>query len=336
MPTKENKTTRAVLLMIAPITLLIGSLFAYAIVNWILAVMGGVTMLTTIFNVLLFIIGAACTIAFIPCLVIGIIMLANRNKSVDGAENITVSANTMPPELQKYIKLARATSIILAIVYILGVITIPIGIWHIVFASNLSTKKLPARGMVKATAIISIFACWSLLAIFICVFFWHFNGILKDLENDHKISRERVKASEPIAALVIACLGLAVLVAYYIAAIAMGGSEYESTTPSLSDTTAQLAASAKLQTNLPETIDSVTTLTDITSSGTNIQYHDTVAGADPSAVTEQALYAIDKPAVCGSSNLASYLQEGIGFQYIYTVAETGAQYTITITNNDCL
>jgi len=347
MATEQQKTKHALILMITPAAALLFSFLVYGLVNWAMSAGGnsgessgaGTSMhdiVMTIANTSLFVVGMVSVIAFIPCLVIGLVMLSNRNKDTIGKDEVVVTNEEIPPELQKYIKLARATSIILAIVYFLGIITIPIGIWHIVFASHLSTKKLPAQGMVKATAIISIFACWSLLAIFICIFFWHFNGILRDIQNGEKIEKTRFAAAEPTTALVIACLGIAVLIIYYIGVgVNSASSSYQSSSTSLDDTTAQLVASAKLQTHLPEKIDDVTTLTDITSSGSDIQYHDTIAGADPTAITESELYTIDKPAVCGNSDLASYLQEGIGFQYIYTVAETGAQYTVTITSSDC-
>lgn len=155
------------------------------------------------------------------------------------------------------------------------------------------------------------------------------------MEAGEKIAPERIKTSEPIAALTIAYIGLVVVLFYYIVVISGSINSRENTTISVSDTAAQLASSANSQTSYPEKIDSITTLTAITSSGNYVQYHETIAGADISSITQDALYSIIKPGICNSQDIAPYLQQGVGFQYIYTVAETGAHYTITVTNADC-
>ena len=91
----------------------------------------------------------------------------------------------------------------------------------------------------------------------------------------------------------------------------------------------------KEQYNLPQQIDEVTTLDDITAEGTNIHYHYTIAGADTTGLTEQALSDSILPQLCAQKETRDVLDHDIGMQYSYVVAETGDEYHLEFTKADC-
>lgn len=97
----------------------------------------------------------------------------------------------------------------------------------------------------------------------------------------------------------------------------------------------QGAQEAKSSTTLPYQVDNVTSLTDITSEGSSIQYHEQIKGADTSNLTEDALRDNVKTNVCANTDTKTLLNAGVGMEYIYTVYETGKQYQFTITQADC-
>lgn len=91
----------------------------------------------------------------------------------------------------------------------------------------------------------------------------------------------------------------------------------------------------KSQYSLPQQVDEVTTLDDITAEGSNIHYHYTIAGADTTGLTEQALSDSILPQLCAQKETRSVLDKDIGMNYSYVVAETGDEFHLEFTKADC-
>ncbi len=92
---------------------------------------------------------------------------------------------------------------------------------------------------------------------------------------------------------------------------------------------------AKESTTLPYDVDEVTRLTDITSSGANIQYHYILHDADTSNLTSADLESSVRPSVCANTSTKALLDRGVGMQYLYSEQETSSSYSFTVTSIDC-
>jgi len=82
MAATKGQQTAGVLLIVSPIALLILSIIIYAIVNWVMTPAGSTTVGTgtTVANVIFFSVGIIAFLAFVPCLVAGIILLNAKPK----------------------------------------------------------------------------------------------------------------------------------------------------------------------------------------------------------------------------------------------------------------
>lgn len=87
--------------------------------------------------------------------------------------------------------------------------------------------------------------------------------------------------------------------------------------------------------SFPLVIDEITTLTNITAEADAIRYHYQVKGADMSNISVTSLKDNLLPQVCGKNDMVTLLNRGIKVQYLYTVYETGQDYLVTITQDDC-
>lgn len=118
----------------------------------------------------------------------------------------------------------------------------------------------------------------------------------------------------------------------------LGGLEpnsINSSTQTPSELASQGAKEAKSSTTLPYVLDEVTTLTDITSEGSAIQYHYVIHDADTSNLTTATLRNSVQPGVCANTSTKQLLNAGVSMQYNYTVKETGQAISFTIANSDC-
>lgn len=87
---KPVSVTTGVMIILAPYFLMVASIFLYALFNFILAsilpeptpapgrLIAESSLMERIVNIVLFLMGALSIIAIIPCLVVGIILLARR------------------------------------------------------------------------------------------------------------------------------------------------------------------------------------------------------------------------------------------------------------------
>lgn len=118
----------------------------------------------------------------------------------------------------------------------------------------------------------------------------------------------------------------------------VGGFQPNTSTSSF-ETPAELATraaeEAKSTTTLPYELDEITRLTDISSSGNNIQYHYIIHDADTSTLTSQDLQNSVQPSICANTSTAALLDRGVGMSYFYTVQENSAEYSFTITSSNC-
>ncbi|TPW76797.1 hypothetical protein [Schumannella sp. 10F1B-5-1] len=104
--------------------------------------------------------------------------------------------------------------------------------------------------------------------------------------------------------------------------------------PSPEKIVSETVAELKKQTDFPQTVDSATTLNDVTAEGDTIHYQYTVAGVDPSAVTQDALEQSVGPQLCRQNATKKLLDADVRMKYSYEV-EGGEPVSFTVTSDDC-
>lgn len=81
---KNKRKLLALWLLIGPTALIIGSLILFAILNFIFGATNEPyepSVIKTIFNMLLFVVGAVSVMAWLPGIIVGIILLTTQRKS---------------------------------------------------------------------------------------------------------------------------------------------------------------------------------------------------------------------------------------------------------------
>ena len=92
---------------------------------------------------------------------------------------------------------------------------------------------------------------------------------------------------------------------------------------------------AKEQFELPYQVDDVTVLEDIVAEQGAIHYSYTLTGVDPAAVTEEVLESIVLPGLCSTAETKELLDQNVTMKYSYVVDETGDEYHLVFTKDDC-
>ena len=92
---------------------------------------------------------------------------------------------------------------------------------------------------------------------------------------------------------------------------------------------------AKEQFELPYQVDEVTVLDDIVAEEGAIHYYYTLTGLDPAAVSEEVLESIVLPGLCSTEETKELLDQNVTMKYSYVVAETGDEYHLVFTKDDC-
>lgn len=86
---RSHRKLLGILLIVGPTALIVGSILLYAVINFIISaasspdssgLIGNQPMIVTILNVVLFLFGAVSVFAWLPCLIIGIVLLATQKK----------------------------------------------------------------------------------------------------------------------------------------------------------------------------------------------------------------------------------------------------------------
>lgn len=253
------------------------------------------------------------------------------------------SADSTPPlQLQALIKGQRSSAIIMAVISALSIYFIPWSIFYIILAVKLDSRRIPNRGLIKAAAISTLPLCFGIIPIIIDVEFWKTNKYLKEYETQGVkafISNEEWLADEPRrkrrskVAWSILLSVIVVVIALVVSAIASSNSPtQESAAASLADNAVQQFKSSS---TLPQKVDDITTLTDITAAGSALQYHYQIEGADVSNLSDEVLYRNIQPNVCSNTDTRKILDAGVMMQYLYTVADTNQYYTVNVQSSDC-
>ncbi|HWW41888.1 zinc ribbon domain-containing protein [Pedobacter sp.] len=133
------------------------------------------------------------------------------------------------------------------------------------------------------------------------------------------------------------------IAAFILFFVALGFDMNKQTTISTQSNTqskAELIQSAvqqiKTSMTLPNKLDQVTTLTDVTAEPGAIRYHYTLSGADTSNFSNDYVRSFLKPKVCGNSDTKSLLNEDINMEYSYVVEGTAQNYFTSFTKTDCI
>jgi mannitol-specific phosphotransferase system IIBC component len=101
------------------------------------------------------------------------------------------------------------------------------------------------------------------------------------------------------------------------------------------DAIAENVEQAREQYDLPQQIDEVTVLEDITAESDAIHYHYTLAGDGVENVTEELLAASVLPQLCSTAATRDILDRDIGMKYSYDVEGTGDQLEMAFSKSDC-
>lgn len=249
-----------------------------------------------------------------------------------------------PLQLQALIRGQRTSAVIMAVLSVLSIYLIPWAIFYIILAIKLTPRRVPDRGLIKAAAIVTLPLCLGIIPIIIDMEFWKMNKKLEEYERlgakaftsdkEYASAEPKRKRGQIIAWSILGLFVGAFLVIVMIAALSSSsrqGVAYQ--TPM--EIASRGAEEAKENTSFPYEVDDITTLTDITSSGSVVQYHYVLHGVDASSLTNDALRSNVQPNVCANTSTKSLLSRGVGLQYLYTVQETSARYSFTIYKGDC-
>lgn len=98
----------------------------------------------------------------------------------------------------------------------------------------------------------------------------------------------------------------------------------------------EIVSGIKSKTTLPTKLDEITTLIDVTAEPKAIRYHYVIEGADTSTLSDNAFRNLLLPKLCESKDTREgLLNKGVGMQYSYVVKETGDNYYVSVTKDDC-
>ncbi|GAA0962604.1 hypothetical protein [Frigoribacterium faeni] len=131
-----------------------------------------------------------------------------------------------------------------------------------------------------------------------------------------------------IGAVVAIVVAILVAVGVRFAFDAFGGDSKE-------DQIAETVTEVKEQYELPQQIDQVTVLDDITAESDAIHYHYTLDGEGVETVTEEALEASVLPQLCSTEETRAILDRDIGMKYSYDVAGESDALQLAFTKADC-
>ncbi len=88
--------------------------------------------------------------------------------------------------------------------------------------------------------------------------------------------------------------------------------------------------------NLPRTVDEVTVWTDVTAEEGAIRYHYKISNLGDREISEALLRDFIEDGICADRDISSALKGGVNMEYSYTVKETGEEFLVVFTEEDCL
>ncbi len=95
-------------------------------------------------------------------------------------------------------------------------------------------------------------------------------------------------------------------------------------------------SAAKSQVSLPNKIDEVTTLVDITPENNAIRYHYVVEGVTSDEIDQSIIATSIQSGVCQSADTYKVLDQGISMQYYYFIEKDSTTFNFDISKSDCV
>lgn len=221
-----------------------------------------------------------------------------------------------------------------------------IALLHLTVIAQLSKKStLGAGTATRALAILGVFSAISIVGIFIDIQLWkNANKISKFNKHGAKLfssdidwrAKHKKAWSDRHQSITAVVGGLVISMVFVGFAIVGNLSTSGTSAASPTEIAAEGVAQEKAGHTFPmSTSSQYVTITDITSDGPTIQYHSQIKGADTSNITTETLRSGVKSSICSNKDLLTSMKSGVNLQYIYTVSETGQNYTFTIGASDC-
>lgn len=159
----------------------------------------------------------------------------------------------------------------------------------------------------------------------------NFSKAVEEVKIHHKKTEEKSSVGTRVISFIVFILAIGV--SKYIAQEAFPSSSVDLTTPKSIN---EIVTSIKAKTVLPNKLDEVTTLVDVTAEPSAIRYHYVIEGADTSALSNSAFRDLLLPKLCENPDTRKgLLDKNVGMQYSYIVKETGESYYVAVTKNDC-
>jgi hypothetical protein len=97
----------------------------------------------------------------------------------------------------------------------------------------------------------------------------------------------------------------------------------------------QAVQEVKAQLPLPDKLDEVTTMVDVTAEPSAIRYHYVLSGVDTSEITNELLKNSLGPNVCQDKDTKNLLYQDINLEYSYSVENSTQKYFVSFTKTDC-
>lgn len=88
--------------------------------------------------------------------------------------------------------------------------------------------------------------------------------------------------------------------------------------------------------DLPQRIDEVTVWLDVTAEEDAIRYHYELSNLGERPVSEELLRDFIEDGICADRDIKNALEGGIDMEYFYTVRETGEDFLVVFTSEDCI
>jgi len=134
-------------------------------------------------------------------------------------------------------------------------------------------------------------------------------------------------------------LGVIVIIAMFAAIVLVNVNQYVSKAKIAeilrsNDSPDSIVQQIKANVKLPEIINSVTTLTDITAESGSIRYHYTISNVNEQ-INVNTLKNDIIPSVCNTYDTKILLNKGISLEFFYIVEKTQQNFLITIVKADC-
>lgn len=115
----------------------------------------------------------------------------------------------------------------------------------------------------------------------------------------------------------------------------ISGNTDDESNSSTKDLIRQTVAEVKNETTLPQQIDDVTKLVDITAEDNAIRYHYILSGIDTANISNSVIKESVLSGACNNKNVLNTLNADINMQYSYKVASSNQTYFVEITSSDC-